>query len=420
MRASFRTFALLLAFALALIALPSVVMAAGGQSLSATVAAAFGAPVDLEQGNSPLPTPGGTVPPPTPRPIPPAPVPPRPHYPTPTPRPAGPAAATVGTTRIAKVIGDRLSSTIYAYTTRGWLYRSDLDGRAWQLVVANPPVDDFLMSAADPNVLYSGAGQSCASSAATIAPMYKSIDGGYTWTELPGGLDLKPLLIDPANPDNVFAADCATIYLSTDGGETWSPKPANAADNLWQTYIPVALASGSLVGNPQPATPHWEQLFGAGNDLQNVGVVAFSGDVGDTWANITSATDALKGVTDVEASLYEGGKLWVVDSQGVWVSADYGVNWTLEKEGLDYAIRTRTRLNDVTYGQDGTLYLATGFGLFMLDAPGGVWERPDTNDVSFSTENMLNLLVTETNPRRLWINAEERDGDPIVFTMVID
>ena len=48
MRASFRTFALLLAFALALIALPSVVMAAGGQSLSATVATAFGAPVDLE------------------------------------------------------------------------------------------------------------------------------------------------------------------------------------------------------------------------------------------------------------------------------------------------------------------------------------------------------------------------------------
>jgi photosystem II stability/assembly factor-like uncharacterized protein len=420
MRASFRTFALLLAFALALIALPSVVMAAGGQSLSATVAAAFGSPVDLEQGNSPLPTPGGTVPPPTPRPIPPAPVPPRPHYPTPTPRAASPTGVTVGNNSIAKVIGDRLSSTIYAYTTRGWLYRSDLDGRSWQLVITNPPVSDFVMSAADPNVLYSGAGQSCTNAAAPIAPLYKSVDGGYTWTELPGGLDLKPLLIDPVDPDTLFAADCATIYLSTDGGETWSPKPDNAADNLWQTYAPVALASGSLVGSPQPATPHWDQIFGAGNDLQNVGVVAFSGDRGDTWANITSATDALKGVTDVEASLFEGGRLWVVDSQGVWASSDYGVNWTLEKEGLDYAIRTRTPLNDMTDGQDGTLYLATGFGLFMQEAPGEAWVRPDRNEVSFSTEKMLDLLVTETNPRRLWINAEQRNGDPIVFTMVID
>jgi photosystem II stability/assembly factor-like uncharacterized protein len=419
MRASFRTFAPLLALVLALVALPSVVMAAGGQSLSATVAAAFGAPVDLEQGNSPLPTPGGTVPRPTPRPIPPRPVPPPPAYPTPTPvTRTTTTPATVGTSEIVKVIGDRLSSTIYAYTDNGWLYRSDLDGRAWTLVITNPLVEDFVMSAADPNVLYSGEGPTCTSSAATIAPMYKSIDGGYSWTELTTGLDLKPLLIDPANADNVFAADCSTLYLSTDGGLTWSPKPATAADNLWQTYAPVALASASLVGNPQPATPHWEQIFGVGNDLQGAGVVAFTGDLGDTWANITSATDSLSDVTAVEASLYEGGKLWVVDSKGVWSTADYGVNWTLAKKGLEYLIRTGATFNDVTYGRDGTLYLATEYGLFVQTQPGAAWERPE--DVNFGGQTMLNLLVTETNPRRLWINAEDRDGDPMVFTMVID
>jgi hypothetical protein len=285
--------------------------------------------------------------------------------------------------------------------------------------MTNPPVENFLMSAADPNVLYSSSGVNCANSAAAITPMYKSIDGGYTWTELPAGLALEPLLIDPANPDILFAADCSTLYLSTDGGVTWSPKPAADAGSLWQTYAPVALASASLVEGSQSAAPHWEQIFGVGNDLQNTGVVVFSGDRGDTWANIASTTDTLIGVTDLEASLNESGKLWVVDNSGVWVSADYGVNWTLLNGGLSNLLRAGIVFNDVTYGQDGALYLATSAGLFVLRPGASTWERP--SDVSFSDSTpMRNLLVTETNPRRLWINAENADGEPAVFSMVID
>lgn len=423
MRASFRTFAALLALLLALIALPSAVMAASGHSLSATVSAALGVPAgNLEQGvtGATQPEHRGTVPPPTPRPVPPQPIPPSPA-PTATPAPShSSTAATVGTFKIVKVIGDRLSSTIYAYTEDNWLYRSDLDGRSWMLVVTDPPVSDFLMSAADPNVLYSGEGPNCAGATATIAPMYKSVDGGYTWTELTSGLDLKPLLIDPSNAENVFAADCSAIYLSTDGGMTWTPKPSNAADNLWQTYAPVAMASGSLVGSPPPATPHWDQILAVGNDLQNVGVVAFTGDRGDTWANITSIANAPAGITAVEASLYAGGRLWVVDNKGVWATTDYGVNWMHQAKGLEYLLRTRAGFNDVTYGQDGTLYLATDAGLYMQSAPTAAWEKPDSEDVTFDSEKMLNFLLTESNPRRLWINAEDSDGDPVVYTMVID
>ena len=116
-------------------------------------------------------------------------------------------------TRSSASSADRLSPTIYAYTDSGWLYRSDLNGRSWYLVITEPAVADFLMSPSDPNVLYSGKGPDCGGSSVSIAPMHKSEDGGETWTELPAGLDLKPLLIDPSNPNNVFAADCATIYL---------------------------------------------------------------------------------------------------------------------------------------------------------------------------------------------------------------
>jgi photosystem II stability/assembly factor-like uncharacterized protein len=315
------------------------------------------------------------------------------------------------------VVGDRLSSTVYAFTDNNWLYRSDLDGRGWYLVVTNPPVDHFLMSASDPNVLYSGAGQSCGGSSLEIAPMYKSEDGGETWVELPAGLDLKPLLVDQGNPDNVFAADCTTLYLSTDGGETWTPKPESAADNIWQIYAPADMASGSLVGSPRPETPHWDQLFAVGNDLQDVGVVAFTGDQGETWADITNLQDPPVGANVVVASVFEGGKLWVVDSQGVWSTADYGVNWVLSNEGLKYLVKTKVGFNDLAYDNKGRLYLATDLGLYVQSEPNGVWKLPA--DVGFGADRMLSLLVTESNPRRLWINAEDRDGDPLVYTLIL-
>lgn len=418
MKASFRTFALLV-IVLTLVALPSVVMAAGGQSLTATVASVFGSSIDNDLGHRPPPPhpPGGTVPYPTPRPIPPAPR-PQPVYPTATPAPSGAASATLGTNKIVKVIGDRLSSTIYAYTNNGSLYRSDQNGRGWYLVVTNPAVQDFLMSASNPDVLYSGGDQDCAGSAVAIAPMYKSVDGGETWTELPAGLDLEPMLIDQGNPDNLFAADCTTLYLSTDGGGTWTPKPDAPADNIWQTYTPADMSSGSLVGSPQPATPHWDQVFAVGNDLQDVGVVAFTGDHGATWANITNPQQSPLGATVVVASLTEGGKVWVVDSKGVWSTSDYGVNWSLSNQGLDYLIKTHTAFNDLTYGNNGKLYLATNAGLYVYSESNGVWKRPSGN-VNFSVESMHDLLITESNPGRLWINATGRDGNPAVFIMAV-
>ena len=140
MRASLRIF-VLIAVVLTLVALPSVVMAAGGQSLSATVATMFGASGGDEVGHRPPPPPppGGTVPYPTPRPHPPVPPPPPPPppppvHPTAVPSAGGALPATVGTYKIVRVIGDRLSPTIYAYTDSGWLYRSDFDGRSWYLV----------------------------------------------------------------------------------------------------------------------------------------------------------------------------------------------------------------------------------------------------------------------------------------------
>ena len=61
--------------------------------------------------------------------------------------------------------------------------------------------------------------------------MWKSTDGGETWTELTGnkGMPSGPLgimgvTVSPSNPDNLYAmveAEDGGVFRSSDGGETW-------------------------------------------------------------------------------------------------------------------------------------------------------------------------------------------------------
>ena len=196
-----RTFVLLPALILALVAIPTVVFSAAGGADGGVDAFAGTVPSPLD--------------PPTPRPI---------VYPTATPS-VDSDLSTLGEKiyvngqALIKVIGDRLSPTIYGYTTRGWLYRTDNDGDDWYLVTKSPDVQDFIMNAENPNVLYSGAGADCESGARQSVPMYKSVDGGKTFEKVANGINLKPLLTAQYDEDLVFAADCDMLFVSDDGGD---------------------------------------------------------------------------------------------------------------------------------------------------------------------------------------------------------
>jgi len=430
MKVKLRT-VVLAAIVLTLVALPTVALAASGQPVTAAVSTVLTAAGNTGLGHwpPPPPPPGPPhYPPPyypphhpppyypphcgAPCPPPPPPPPPPPVCdPTPTPAPAAPTGANIGGQLMTKVIGDPHSSTLYAYTNAGWLYRSNSNGSQWSMVVTKPAMADFLMSASDPNILYSGAGPNCGSSTVAIAPMYKSEDGGETWTELPGGLGLKPMLIDPSDAKELFAADCTTLYLSTDGGQTWAPKPDAPADNIWQTYALADMAVG----------PQWNEIYAVGNDAQDSGMVAFTGDQGGSFSNISDPANPPQKASVVLASLTDSGKLWVASGKGVWSSADYGVNWSLSKAGLEYLIKTHTAFNDLAYGHNGSLYLATQKGLYVQNQPNGAWKLPDQDDVKFDTLNMKSLLITESNPTVLWVTSTSinDDDNPMVFKVLV-
>jgi photosystem II stability/assembly factor-like uncharacterized protein len=407
-----RTFVLLPALILALVAIPTVVFSAAGGADGGVDAFIAGLTESAAPGGTisplPSPTPDGTVPTPlptsTPRPI---------VYPTATPS-VDSDLSTLGEKiyvngqALIKVIGDRLSPTIYGYTTRGWLYRTDNDGEDWYLVTKSPDVQDFIMNAADPNVLYSGEGADCESGARQSVPMYKSIDGGETFEKVANGINLKPLLTAQYDEDLVFAADCDMLFVSDDGGDSWSAKPDRSQAALWNQHVVVAMASASLTGDPEPEFPHWDQLYAAGADEDGIGVVGFSGDMGDTWVSIVDDTDVEPfHIRAVTADLRTGGQLWFVDSFGVWSTTDFGLNWSFSARGLGNVIDrgipgAKFGLNDIEYQQDlEMLYLATVKGLYGKSYDGKTWLKIG------GTSEVRNLLLTETALDQLWLNTSK-------------
>jgi hypothetical protein len=51
--------------------------------------------------------------------------------------------------------------------------------------------------------------------------VFKSTDGGTTWSAMGIGSAVPALAIDPSAPDTVYAGAETQVYKSTDGAHTW-------------------------------------------------------------------------------------------------------------------------------------------------------------------------------------------------------
>lgn len=97
------------------------------------------------------------------------------------------------------------------------------------------PIGCMALSPSNPDVLYVGTGEgffetvegSSNTAAVRGAGIFKSIDGGLTWNQLPSTTSpnwyfVNRLAIDPNNASIILAATGSGIYRSTNGGTTWT------------------------------------------------------------------------------------------------------------------------------------------------------------------------------------------------------
>jgi photosystem II stability/assembly factor-like uncharacterized protein len=248
---------------------------------------------------------------------------------------------------IAKILVDpNDSSTVYVCATgklwsdsdeRG-VYRTSDGGKTWLKVLkgANPSTGCSMMSMdkSNPKILYAGMwdfrrqGWTFRSGgegekAFSASGLFKSTDGGSTWTELDeksaSGLPAKPwgriaVSVAPSNPKVVYAMVEAVapkngLYRSDDGGQTWSALD-RSQNMIWRPFY-----FANLIVDPKDEN----KLFKAGGSL------IFSNDGGKSFSNV--AGGAHGDFHDIWIDPNDSSHVITGDDGGLWYSYDGANKW---------------------------------------------------------------------------------------------
>ncbi len=142
---------------------------------------------------------------------------------------------------------------MYVGYATGGLWKTTNGGRTWTSLMDNLPassIGDIGLAPSDPNILYVGMGEPNGRQSSSIGNgVYKSTDGGATWMHV--GLEdtqsIGRIAVHPTNPNIVFVAavghlfgpnDERGLYKTIDGGKTWTKAKYINADT---GFIDVAI-----------------------------------------------------------------------------------------------------------------------------------------------------------------------------------
>ncbi len=146
---------------------------------------------------------------------------------------------------------------IVAATNKG-LYRSDDGGLTWEPSndgLGHTDVRELAIAPADPRVVYCTLRTTARDNEAWNGGVYRSDDGGRTWSPRCEGLDrrvakaaeaaemgseYKEIAVDPRDPDVVYVGSdswvSAGVFSSNDGGQSWSRRSWHFGDQRNMDY----------------------------------------------------------------------------------------------------------------------------------------------------------------------------------------
>jgi len=343
---------------------------------------------------------------------------------------------------VAGVPGD--PHTYYAGAASGGIWKTHDGGIHWQPIFDDQPVSSIgalAVAPSDSNIVWAGTGEAFIRSHISIGNgIYKSTDAGKTWTQM--GLEatgrIARLVIDPRNPDVVFAAALGHaygpqpergIYRTVDGGKTWErllfvDEKTGAADvvmdprnprilfaAMWQLEIHTwgresgGPGSGIFVSKDGGST--WKRLSGKGLPTRPVGKIGLA--------------IARSNPSRVYALIETGdGVPWhgqETDRGELWRSEDGGDNWTVVSYDRQLGGRTPyyNRMAVAPDNENEAYFLTAAFsktldgGTTTLDVPFGASPGGDNHDIWIDPTNANRMAVANdggvsisTNRARTW------------------
>jgi photosystem II stability/assembly factor-like uncharacterized protein len=267
------------------------------------------------------------------------------------------------------VIDSLHTNTLYAFAERTngcWnfddnLFKSIDGGSSWNAVGPRGDGCDFYppsyvaIDPIDPFTLYMGGGGDSFDAASV-----KTSDGGASWRYFSPPTNLRPntLVIDRTNPSTLYEASMAGVFKSLDGGLTWTETALSASVS---TLALDPTNSNVLYATAQRSLPGTSDFIGLFKTT----------DGGATWGVVNNGLSELIETNSPTTA-------FVIDSAnprilylgtlgyGVFKSTDSGASWNQFNNGLsNFDIRVLT----LSPGTPSTLYAGTRNGVFAVPVP---------------------------------------------------
>lgn len=332
---------------------------------------------------------------------------------------------------------------IYLGAASGGVWKSENGGSAWRPVFDDQPTQNIgavAIQQSNPSVIWVGTGEGNPRNSMNLGMgVFKSLDGGRTWTHL--GLEatktIHRIIIDPTDPDVVYAGAMGDpwtpnedrgLFKTTDGGLTWKKilytndrsgiadlvmDPANPNKLLAAVYdhrrTPYSFVSGgpgSGLFITYDGGRSWKQLTEADGlppgELGRIGLAIAPSDPGRIYAKIEATQNALYRSDNGGVTWYKinDNPRFTNNRPYLFKTEDYGKTWR--------------RLADENNVQGYTLSVIQDFkepNLVFLGTENGLWISIDEGEnwVQFRqfTETDWASLVEQVQQAGLYIERDE-------------
>ena len=210
-------------------------------------------------------------------------------------RSIGPATMGGRVNDIEGVIDDPL--TVWIGFATGGLWKTTNGGRTWASLfdeMPNASVGDIAIAPSDPRIVYIGMGEANNRQSSTIGNgMYVTRDAGKTWDHL--GLEdtqsIARVAVHPKDPNTVYVAAVGHLYgpneerglyKSTDGGKTWTKSKYIDADTGFTDVVIDPVNPNNVYAASYQRRRTWWGFNGGGPGS----ALWKSADAGKSWTKI--------------------------------------------------------------------------------------------------------------------------------------
>jgi len=273
---------------------------------------------------------------------------------------------------VALSVDARNPATIYAGTHKAGLFKSDDGGgSSWRPSgdgITDPTVNAVAVSPASSATIYAATSQASvflnlSGPGAGAGGVFKSTNGGASWTRSLSTPAAQTLVIDPVNPSTVYVGTLgAGVFKTTDGGATW---------NSANTGLPVSALVLSLAIDP--STP---AILYAGTSGTSGERVFKTTNGGATWSN--TGLSSSQPVTALAMQPQTPSTVFAGTFDGIFKTTNGGATWTDVTAGLSNQDGSRITIFSLVFDpQTPTTLYAGSFdnGVFKTTNGGGSWNQ---------------------------------------------